>query len=143
MEYEKAIHGLKRKRRALIVETEQLRERIAVLQNQRITCEKALEAFGVVNLGRDKHVNHHRFKRGELRRFIANYMRQHQRVTTGQLTEAVMVSRGEDPADRLYRGEMQRAVSHALYNMANSGSVVKIEERKGRRGFIWGLAGCS
>ena len=76
MEYEKAIHGLRRKRRALIVETEQLRERLAVVKNQRITCEAALEAFGVTDLGRDKHVNHHRFKRGELRRFIANYMRQ-------------------------------------------------------------------
>jgi len=67
-------------------------------------------------------------------------MRENERVTTGQLTEAVMVSRGEDPADRLYRGEMQRAVSHALYNMAVAGTAVKIEERKGRRGFIWGLA---
>jgi len=83
MEYEKTIHGLKRKRRALIVDTEQLRERIVVLQNQRITCEAALESFGVTDLGRDKHVNHHRFKRGELRRFIADYMRQQQRVTTG------------------------------------------------------------
>ena len=140
MEYEKAIHGLKRKRRALIVETEQLRERLAVLHNQRGTCEKALEAFGVTDLGRDKHVNHHRFRRGELRRFIANYMRENERVSTGQLTAAVMVSRGEDPNDRLYRGEMQRAVSHALYNMSRAGTAVKVEERKGRRGYIWGLA---
>lgn len=140
MEYEKTIHGLHRKRRELIVEAEQLRERIAILQNQRVACESALEAFGVTDLGRDKHVNHHQFKRGHLRRFITDYMRENERVTTNQLTEALMLSRGEDPADRLYRGEIRRAVTHALYNMGKAGSAVQLEQRNGRRGYVWGLA---
>ena len=141
MGYSHTTSGLQRKHRQLTVEIERLREQIAVLHNQRTSCENALKTFGLVPMGRDKKATSPRFKRGEVMRFITDYMRENGGVTNSEITEALMIKRGEDPADRHYRGDIRTAVTNTLRRMANDGVVVRIEERKdGRRGSVWGLA---
>jgi len=139
MEYEKTIHGLQRKRRELIQQVECMKAEIAKLHNQRITVEKALEAFGCHDYKDGPRMHRVTFPRKQLRRFIIDYLRDNGTGATGMITDALMQSRGEDPHDRLYRGQIQRAVSQALYLMGEAGTAERLEMRKGRQGYIWGL----
>lgn len=96
MEYVNTISGLKSKRIEIAQEIERLKAEVAKLSNDRLAIERALKTFGDAEHVEAPKVYEIIFERGELRRFVCDFLRETKGATTGQITLAIVEKRGED-----------------------------------------------
>lgn len=140
MEYANTISGLKAKHAEIQQEVERTKATLAKLSNDRLAIERALQAFGNHDFTTAPKVYDIIFERGELRRFVCDFLRQNGAKTTSEITLAIIDRKGEDPNDREYYGKIQRAVSRCLAHMADKGQAIR-DKSKGTLAYTWSLPG--
>jgi hypothetical protein len=138
MEYANTISGLQAKRIEIVQAIEVNKAELAKLSNDRLAIERALRAFGNSDYAEAPKVYEIIFERGELRRFVCDWLRVNGQQTTSQITLAIIDKRGEDPNDREYYAKIQRAVSRCLAHMASSGQAVR-DKSGGMKAYGWAL----
>lgn len=140
MEYTNTISGLKSKRVEIAQEIERLQSEIGKLGNDRNALDRALRTFGCFEFDEAPRVYEMLFEKGQLRRFICDYIRENGPQTTRNMTLAVISMKGEDSRDTEYYAKIQRAVTRCLCHMAKGGQAVK-EKIPGEQANTWALPG--
>lgn len=140
MDYVNTISGLKNKHVEISQAIEINKAELAKLSNDRLAIERALRAFGNCDYAEPPKVYNVIFERGELRRFICDFLREKGKATTSQITLAIIEKRGEDPNDREYYATIQRAVSRALAHMASRSQAIRGKKVDGSVAYMWRLA---
>ncbi len=138
MAYANTISGLKAKRLELTKEIERLRSEAASLTNDRSAIEQVLRAFGCTEFENAPRVYNPTFERGQLHRFVCDYLRTHGKGTTRDVTLALIADRGKDPDDREFYNTIQRAVSRCLAHMGTRGQATRSGSA---RAYEWRLVG--
>lgn len=138
MEYSNTISGLKSKRIEIAQAIETNKAELARLSNDRLAIERALRAFGDTDFVEPPKVYEIIFERGELGRFVCDFLREKKGATTAQITVAIIERRGENVSDRDYYAKIQRAVSRCLAHMATKGNAQR-SRPSGGGAYIWKL----
>lgn len=125
--YEHAISALLAKRDEMMVETAELRERMAVLSNDIESVDRVLERLGydgdVKLTPRVPRIV--LFYRGELRQYLLRHLREHGPATTRQMAEALVQIEGKDARDRRLVSDVIRRIGKALRQMSDSNLVAR------------------
>lgn len=138
--YEHTINGLLAKRGEIMEEIGATRERLAILSNDVEAIDRILET-----LGYEGHVKLTPrvprivlFYRGELRQFLAGYLRDHGPSTSRQMAEALIQMEGKDARDRRMMNDIVKRMGKALRQMVDVGQVTRTTE-KVRGEYVWRL----
>ena len=135
MEYTNTISRLKSKRIEIMQEIDRLRAEAAKLKT---AIEQVLVSFGDTEFDNAPRVYIVTFERGQLHRFICDYLREHGSGTTREVTLAVIASRGKDANDKAFYAKIQQAVSRCLSHMGDKGQAVRTGDS---RAYEWRLGG--
>ena len=138
--YEHTINGLLAKRGEIMEEIAVTRERLAVMSNDVEAIDRILETLGydgeVKLTPRVPRVV--LFYRGELRQFLAGYLRDHGPSTSRQMAEALVQMEGKDARDRRMMNDIVKRIGKALRQMVGAGQATRtVEKVKGE--YLWRL----
>lgn len=138
MEYTNTISGLKARRLEIVQEAEKLRAEAAKLMNDKISIEQVLTSLGCNDFQNAPRAYTITFERGQLRRFICDFLREHGKARTKDITLAIIKSQKRDPQDRAYYSKIQQSVSRCLAHMADKGQSVR-DRSAGTLAYTWRL----
>lgn len=142
--YTQTLHGLIRKRALVAGEIEALRDQLDVKTVALGNLDAAIRIFkpdiDFEELPERRVPPPHVAFRGELARFLIDQLRKAGKpLSTRELADAVMLTRGISNADLVMRRTMVQRVGHSLYRMKTKG--ITVSERGPGGGMMWwGLA---
>lgn len=138
--YEHTINGLLGRRTEIMEEMAVTRERLAVLSNDVEAIDRVLESLGYA--GEIKLSTRAPrivlFYRGELRQFLAGYLRDNGPSTSRQMAEALIQMEGKDARDRRMMNDIVKRIGKALRQMMELKMITRTAEKiKGE--YVWQL----
>jgi len=139
--YEHTINGLLQKRREIMQEMAETRERLGSMANDIDAIDRVLERLGhnVASEDRPSRPRDIVFFRGQLRQWLLNQLREHGPATARQLAERLMNFQQRDLTDRRLMAEVVHRVGKGLQNAGASRLVVSTKKTK-RGENTWRLA---
>jgi len=138
MEYANTISGLKARRLEIMQKADELRAEASKLMNDKISIEQVLASLGCNDFQNVPRVYTITFERGQLQRFICDFIRERGPSMTRHITLAIIEEQGRDPKDRAYYSKIQQAVSRCLAHMADKGNAVR-DRSAGTLAYTWRL----
>lgn len=139
--YEHTINGLLSRRGEIMEEIAVTRERLAVLSNDVEALDRVLESLGYAGQTQltPRLPRVVLFYRGELRQFLAGYLRDHGPSTSRQMAEALVQLEGKDARDRRMMNDIVKRIGKSLRQMVDVGQVSRTDEKvKGE--YVWRLS---
>lgn len=123
-------------------EADRLRAEASKLMNDKSAIEQVLVALGCTEFEAAPRAYNITFERGQLHRFICDYLRQHGSATTRDVTLAIIEKQSRDPEDKAYYAKIQQAVSRCLAHMGAKGQAVRAgASEHNAKAYEWRLGG--
>ncbi len=139
--YEHTISGLLQKRREIMQEMAEVRERLGAMANDIEAIDRVLETLGRDTSGEEqpKRPQHIVFYRGQLRQWLLDQLREHGPATSRQLAQRLLQFQKRDLSDRKLMSMVVYRVGKGLHNMHSARLVVATQRTK-RGENTWRLA---
>jgi hypothetical protein len=141
--FDLTIHGLLRKRTALIASVEDYRNKLAATLNDINAIDRVLQTLGYQG-ERDLAQPRKRvmsYMRHEVRRYILDQLRDAGRpLTTRELAVKLAVAEGKDANDRGLMNDLSKRVSKSLMVLHDKQVVRRVKSREGRLEYQYELA---
>lgn len=139
--YEHTINGLLQKRREIMREMAEVRERLGAMANDIEAIDRVLGTLGCDTTGEEQpqRPQHIVFYRGQLRYWLLDQLRENGPATTHQLAARLLQFQKRDLNDRRLMADVVHRVGKGLQNMQTARMVVSTQKTK-RGENTWRLA---
>ena len=130
--YEHTISGLLQKRREIMQEMAETRERLGAMANDIDAIDRVLERLGRDTSGEEQPTRpqHIVFYRGQLRQWLLDQLRENGPATARQLAERLLQFQKRDLADRRLMSAVVHRVGKGLHNMHAARMITKAQASK-------------
>jgi hypothetical protein len=130
--YEHTINGLLQKRREIMQEMAETRERLGAMANDIDAIDRVLERLGRNTAGEEQPTRpqHIVFYRGQLRQWLLDQLRENGPATAKQLAQRLLQFQKRDLADRRLMSAVVHRVGKGLQNMHAARMVVSTQKTK-------------